>query len=331
MTKSIRAIQYGLGPIGCTVARHVVERTGAELVGGVDIDPDKVGRDVGRVIGLERPLGFAVAEALRDVRALDEAEIVLHTTSSYFDLVKPQILEILEARLSVVSTSEELSYPWLAHPADAADVDGVARRAGRTVLATGINPGFLMDTLPLALTAVCQRVDHIAVTRVINASTRRGPFQVKIGSGLTPSDFEARMAAGRMGHVGLSESVAMVFRTLGRELVRFETEVEPIVSDRLLQTQHVSVRSGQVKGLRQVARAYTREGQFMALTFVAALDSEDEGDRVQIAGVPDLDVRLQGTNGDLGTVGIVVNAIPRVLQAAPGLVTMADLPVVTAW
>jgi 4-hydroxy-tetrahydrodipicolinate reductase len=188
-----------------------------------------------------------------------------------------------------------------------------------------------MDTLPLGLTAICQRVDHISVTRVIDASTRRGPFQTKIGCGMTVEQFQAKMAAGRMGHVGLAESVAMVFHSLGRKLVRFDTTVEPLISDRLIKTSHVEVHPGQVKGLRQLAQAYSDEGEFMALTFVAALEASDEGDLVRITGKPDLEVRLKGTNGDIGTVAIVVNAIPRVRQAPPGLVTMADLPIVTAW
>jgi len=331
VSDNIRVIQYGLGPIGSAVACHVVERAGLELVGGVDIDPAKVGQDVGQVIGLGRPLGFAVTARLAQTLARTEADVVLHTTSSYFDLFKAQILEILEAGLDIVSTSEELSFPWLAHPEEAAEIDAAAKRAGKTVLATGVNPGFLMDLLPLTLTAICQRVDRIEVTRVVNASTRRGPFQAKIGSGLTVDDFKARMAAGRMGHVGLPESMGMVFHTLGKKLARYESRVEPLVADRPIQTAYFEVRPGQVKGLRQVARGYTDEGEFMTLTFIAALEAEDEGDSVKITGKPDLEVRLKGTNGDIATAAIAVNAIRRVKEAAPGLVTMRDLPIVTIW
>jgi len=331
MSEKIRVIQYGLGPIGSAVARHVVERAGLELVGGVDVYPSKVGKDVGEVIGLDRPLGFAVAENLAQVLAQAEADVALHTTSSYFDLFKPQIVEILEAGLDIVSTAEELSFPWLAHPEEAAEIDVVAKRAGKTVLGTGVNPGFIMDSLPLKLTAICQQVDHIDVTRVINASTRRGPFQAKIGSGMTVGDFEAKMAAGRMGHVGLPESVGMVFHTLGRKLARYESGVEPVVADRLVKTDYFEVQPGRVKGLKQVARAYTYGDEFMCLTFVAALEAEDEGDTIKIAGKPNLEVRLKGTNGDIATVAIAVNAVRRVKEAAPGLVTMRDLPIVTMW
>ncbi|MBN1135628.1 MAG: dihydrodipicolinate reductase [Anaerolineae bacterium] len=326
MSEKIRVIQYGLGPIGSAVARHVTEREGLELVGGVDIDPAKVGRDVGEAIGLGRPLGFRVSARLSDLLARTTADAAIHTTSSYFDLFKGQIVEILEAGLDVVTTAEELSFPWLAHPAEAAEIDAAARRAGKTALGTGVNPGFLMDALPLFLTGICQRVDRIAVTRVIDASTRRGPFQAKIGSGLTVEAFQARMAAGRMGHVGLPESVGMVFDTLGKKLDRYESAVEPVVASRTVVTKYFAVQPGQVMGLKQVARGYTADGEFMTLTFLAALETGEEGDTVQIWGKPDLEVKLKGTNGDIATVAIAVNAVRRVREAPPGLTTMRDLP-----
>jgi hypothetical protein len=329
MSDKIRVIQYGLGPIGSAVARHITERAGLELVGGVDIDPAKVNQDLGDAIGLGRPLGLPVAGTLARVLARTEADVVIHATSSYFDLFKAQIVEMLEAGLDVVSTAEELSFPWLAHPQEAAEIDAVARRAGKTALGTGVNPGFIMDALPLFLTAICQRVDRVEVTRVINASTRRGPFQAKIGSGMTVDAFQAKMAAGRMSHVGLPESVGMVFHTLGKKLACYESHVEPVVADRVVKTEHFAVQPGQVMGLKQVARGYTDEAEFMTLTFLAALDAGEDGDTVKITGKPDLEVKLKGTNGDLATVAIVVNAVRRVKEAAPGLVTMCDLPIVT--
>jgi len=331
MTQQIRAIQYGLGPIGSAVARQVVARQGLELVGGIDIDEKKIGKDVGEVIGLERQLGFPVVERLPDLLSQSDADVALHTTSSYFDLFKPQVIEILEAGLDVVSTAEELAFPWLAHPEDASAIDTAAKRVGKSVLGTGVNPGFLMDSLPLTLTSICLAVDHIAVTRIINASNRRGPFQAKIGSGMAVDDFRAKMAEGRMGHVGLPESVGMIFDTLGRDVAHYETEVEPVIAEIPIDTGYLAVEAGEVRGLKQVTRAYTDEGEFVRLTFVAALEAEDEGDTITITGEPNLEVKLKGTNGDVATVAMVINAIPRVIEAAPGLVTMRDLPIVTHW
>jgi hypothetical protein len=330
MPDKVRVIQFGLGPIGSAVARHVVERAELELVGGVDIDPAKAGRDLGEVIGLGRPLGCSVVADLSQVLAQLEADVVLHTTSSYFDIFKPQILDILEAGLDIVSTAEELSFPWLTHPAEAAEIDAAAKRVGKTVLGTGVNPGFIMDSLPLHLTAICLQVDRIEVRRVINASLRRGPFQAKIGAGMQVDEFQARMAAGRMGHVGLPESMHMVLDTLGKKLVRYTDSVEPVIAERAIKTDYFEVQPGQVRGLKQVAHGYIGEGEFMTLTFIAALEAGDDGDTILIRGKPDLEVKLKGTNGDIATVAIAVNAVRRVREALPGLVTMRDLPIVTA-
>jgi 4-hydroxy-tetrahydrodipicolinate reductase len=307
----IRIIQYGLGPIGCAAARLIAERDSLELVGGVDIDPAKIGRDLGDVIGLEDLIGIEVKGSVADVDA--DADVVLHTTNGF----------------DVVSTSEELSFPWLDNADAAAAIDAAAKRVGKTVLGTGVNPGFLMDSLPLFITSVAQRVDHIDVTRVINASTRRGPFQAKIGSGLTAEEFNARMAEGRMGHVGIPESIAMIFDTLGKKLVSFENRVVPVIAETPVKTPFFDVQEGQVRGLHQTSTGHTEDGEFVSLTFRAALDEESDGDTITIQGRPDLTVNLQGTNGDLATVAMAVNAIKNTKNAAPGVVTMRDLPIVS--
>jgi 4-hydroxy-tetrahydrodipicolinate reductase len=328
VTDTIRVIQYGVGPIGSATARLVDERDVLELVGAVDIDPAKVGKDVGELLGLDRGLGIEVKKKLVEIDAA--ADVVVHTTNSYFDLFMDQVLEILEAGFDIVSTSEELSFPWTDNPDQAARVDEAAKQAGKTVLGTGVNPGFLMDSLPLFITSIAQRVEHIDVTRVINASQRRGPFQAKIGSGLTVDEFRAKMAEGRMGHVGLPESAAMICDTLGKKLVRFENSIEPVVAEEPVKTEFFDVQPGQVRGLHQAGRAYADDGEFASLTFRAALDEEPDGDTITVTGHPDLSVKLQGTNGDLATVAMAVNAIRRTKEAAPGLVTMRDLPIVTA-
>lgn len=327
MHENIRVIQYGLGPIGCGVARLINKRPNLELVGGVDINPEKVGRDMGEVMGLNHPIGVPVVEKLSQV--VSEADIIAHSTSSFFSIFKAQILEILESGFDIVSTSEELSFPWKEHVDEAEEIDSAAKTFGKSVLGTGVNPGFLMDSLPLNLTAICERVDRIEVTRVINASERRGPFQAKIGTGMTVENFKTKMAEGLMGHIGLPESTGMIFDTLGKELLRYEDNVEPIVAERSIKTDHFSVREGEVRGLKQIARGYSKEGEFLRLTFIAALGEENDGDRINIFGVPDLEVHLRGTNGDIATAAITVNAIPRVISASPGLITMRDVPMIT--
>jgi len=325
--ENIRVIQFGLGPIGCATARLVAERDNLELVGAVDIDPAKVGKDVADVIGLDAPLGIEVKPGVGEVGT--SADVVLHTTNSFFDQFAGQVVELLEAGFDVVSTSEELSFPWHYNEAAATALDVAAKKAGKTVLGTGVNPGFLMDSLPIFLTSISQTVEHIDVRRVINATTRRGPFQAKIGSGMTVDAFNAKMAEGRMGHVGIPESMTMIFDTLGKKLVRFENNVVPIVAETPVKTSHFDVQVGQVRGLEQTASGETRDGEFVSFTFRAALDEMPDGDTITISGRPELVINLQGTNGDLTTSAIAVNAIKNTHKAAPGVVTMRDLPIIS--
>ncbi len=329
MSQPLRIVQFGLGAIGTSTARLILQRPGFELVGGVDVDPAKVGRDLGEVLQLENTLGIRVCRSLKEALQDRRADVVLHTTSSHFHQILPQLSEILSHRLNVVSTSEELAFPWRTHPQEADHLDRLARRQDVTVLATGVNPGFLMDSLPLFLTSACQQVELLRIQRAINASLRRGPFQNKIGSGLSPEAFQKQVESGRLGHVGLRESMHMIFDTLRVVLEDYRENIEPIVATRTIQTPHVRVEPGQVCGLRQRAVGMHAGRPFVELIFEAALENEQDGDAIEIQGVPSLSVHLNGTNGDLCTTAIAVNALPRAVEAPAGLLTMRDLPLLS--
>ena len=190
---AIRVMHFGLGPIGAAVARQVATRRGFKVVGAVDIDPEKVGRDVGIVAGLKRRLGAKVSSDALTALRRSKPDVVVLCTSSSLRVVTAQIETILRARVPIVSTTEELSYPVSSNARWARKIDRLAKQAKAAVLGTGVNPGFTMDALPITLTGVCERVDRIEVDRIQNASTRRLPFQKKIGSGLTRTQFRNRV------------------------------------------------------------------------------------------------------------------------------------------
>src|SRR2546422_4531794 len=152
---AIRVLHFGLGPIGAAIVRHVSARRGLKVVGGIDTDPAKIGRDLGDVAGLPKRLDLRVsgdaAKALKAARP----DVVVHCTSSSIKAVLPQIEMILKAKAPVVSTTEKLVYPGYTHVRQARQIDGWAKKAKVAVLATGVNPGFAMDVLPIALTAAC--------------------------------------------------------------------------------------------------------------------------------------------------------------------------------
>ena len=328
----IRVIQYGVGEIGSRITKALTLKPWIEVVGAVDIDESKVGRDLGEVVGLGEKLGVRVCRSLSEALREVKADVVLHTTSSWLSVVEPQITEIVNSGLNVISTCEELAYPWRRNPEVAERIDRAARENGVTVLGTGVNPGFVLDSLILTLTSVCIRVDRIEGSRIVNASTRRYPLQRKIGSGMTVEEFRSAVQGGRMGHVGLRESFDMVADAFGWSFDRVEETIEPVVASKPVETRFFKVPPGRVVGVSQSIWGISKGEEKLRLNLQMYLDAENPGDSVEIDGVPSLKFRVEGgIPGDEATVAMVVNMIPKVLEAEPGLKTMKDLPIPYAW
>ncbi|MFT4890426.1 MAG: hypothetical protein ACI9YT_001341 [Halobacteriales archaeon] len=322
MTDAPTAVQYGVGPIGGRVVETAVDR-GYEFVGAVDVDPEKVGRDLGTVAGID-DLGVEITD-VADAALATGPDVVFNSTLSPLEKVRPQIEEAMAAGADVVSTCEEMAYPWRANPEEAAALDEAAREYGRTCLGTGINPGFAMDTLPAVLTGANRRVDSIYVERVQDAATRRGPLQEKIGAGTDVETFEAEIAT-EAGHVGLPESVAMLGAALGWDLEAIEESIEPVVADERVESEYVIVEAGEVAGIHQVGKGFVDGEARIELDLSMYLGAPDPHDEVRIEGVPDVHSVVEGGfHGDVTTPAVAVNVVPSVRDADPGFVTMLDV------
>ena len=200
-----------------------------------------------------------------------------------------------------------------------------------TVLATGVNPGFAMDVWPLFMTGICQQVKKIKAVRVQDASPRRGPFQKKIGAGCTLEEFNELVAAGTLKHVGLPESIAMIANGLGWELDEITESIEPVVARSRVETDFAMVEPGEAAGVRQVGRGICAGGELITLEFEAYVGAPESYDGVYITGTPNLEAVIKGgIPGDIATAAVTVNCVHRVVDAAPGLLTMKDLPIVSA-
>jgi len=325
-----RVIQYGVGAIGIEVTRVLAGRPGVQVVAAIDRVPDLLGQSLGRLAGLDGDLAVAVSADAEAVLALP-AEVVVHTTGSYLEEVAPQLLSIVDAGKNVLSTCEELSFPWDRHPELSGRIDTRAREAGVTVLGTGVNPGFVMDTLALALSAACQWVSRLEVQRIVDVSKRRVQLQRKVGVGITPAEFEKRKATGRFGHVGLMESARLVAHALAWAIDEWREVLEPVVCDEPREAGEIRLERGQVAGIHQVVMGRSNGREALRLELEMSAAAAHPRDEVIIEGRPPIHMVIEGgVQGDQATAALVANAIPAVVAAPAGLLTMADMPLLYA-
>jgi 4-hydroxy-tetrahydrodipicolinate reductase len=326
--KKIRAIQYGVGPIGASIAKLMREKHAIEIVGAIDSDPAKAGRDLGEVAGAaDAPWGVTVSADAAEVLGLS-ADVVVHSTSSALPAVMEQLLACLEAEACVVSTCEELSYPYRTYPELAAQLDKAAKDWGVALVGTGVNPGFAMDKLAVTLAAVSQKIEHVKAVRIVDAGTRRLPLQRKVGAGLSVEEFREKVQAGSIKHVGLPESVAMVADSLNLLVDEISETIEPVVAAAQVTTPFLTVEAGQVAGVHQIARGLHAGKEVIYLELQMYVGAKSPADTVEIVGHPNISLVIPGGSpGDIATASVVVNTIPVLLDAPAGLRTARDLPI----
>jgi 2,4-diaminopentanoate dehydrogenase len=324
----IRVVQFGLGAIGADIARLIAQQPGIELVGGIERDERKIGADLGQVIGVPRLRGIHVRGDAAAVLRQTRPDVVVISTTSYLHEVFPQVRAALEAHAHVVSTCEELVYPFAEEPEVARAIDEMARDVGVSVLGTGINPGFAMDLLPILLTAPSSEVRQISVARVIDASTRRWTLQQRIGAGIEPSAFREWARQPGTAHVGLRQSIHMIAAALGWQLDQVVEGLEPVFADNWVRTAFVSVATGQVAGIHQWAHGVAGGRPKIRLDWRTVVGIDETYDAVHIDGTPPIDMLIRGgIHGDLAAATLVMRAIPAVAAARPGLRTVLDLPI----
>ena len=327
----IKVAQFGLGPIGIESIKLAAEKEWIEVVGGVDIDPAKVAKTLGEVTGVAALGKAKVFGSFDELAAQSKPDVVLHTAGSKADAAIQQIKPMARQGVSVVSSCEELLVPRFRAPELAKELEEICRKHGARVLGTGVNPGFVMDVLPVCMTGVSRTVEHIYCERVVNATTRRQPLQKKIGSGMDPDEMRRLFKEGRAGHAGFLESLALIGHAMGWAFTETYELFEPVIAPYDIKTKFFDVKKGQCCGIHQQVVGKVGDVQRVHMDLRMYLDARDPHDAVKITGDPPLDVRINGgVAGDHATVASLVNAIPRVLKAPAGVLMMTDVAV-PAW
>ena len=325
--KKIRTIQYGVGPIGAAIVKLLREKSAIQVIGAIDTDPAKAGRDLGEVVGAkDAPWGVPVMSDAATMLG-KSADLVVHSTSSSLPAVMDQLLECLAAESCIISTCEELSYPFRKYPELSKKLDEEAKTWGVALVGTGVNPGFVMDKLAITLSSVAQKIEHAKSVRVVDAGKRRLPLQKKIGAGMSVEEFRGQVAAGVIKHHGLPESIAMVADAMGFDVDEITETIEPVVARELVKTEYLEVAAGQAAGVHQIGRGLVKGEEKIYMELQMYVGARDPHDTIELTGTPGLKLTIPGgTHGDLATAAVVVNSIPSILAAQAGLRTSRDLP-----
>ncbi|MFX0027758.1 MAG: dihydrodipicolinate reductase [Candidatus Hermodarchaeota archaeon] len=331
MNEKFKIIQIGFGPMGRIITTLLVKRKNIELRGIIDINPDISGKRLSKFLEVGKENNLTIGSDLDTILLKEKADVVIIATSSSLVKIFPTIESVVKSGGNVISICEELSFPFHCQPELSKKLDKLAKSNNVTIVGTGINPGYLMDLLPIVLTAPCQSVKSIEVTRMINSAKRRVPFQKKIGTGLSIDEFHEKISNKEItGHVGLTQSIQMIVAALGKEYDEIiELPPKEVIVDKDLITSYGEIiPKGYVCGLKSKAYAKKEGKEFITLDFIAYAGNHEEFDSVVIEGIPRIEQKIiGGVHGDLGTSAMVVNLIPKVIEARAGLLTMKDLPV----
>jgi 2,4-diaminopentanoate dehydrogenase len=324
--KKPKVICFGLGPIGISIAKLALSRADSlEIVGAVDVSPSIAGKDLGQILGSGGVTGIKVVSSGKDLYA--NADVVLHATSSFLSTAESQLMEFCDGAVDVVSTCEELSYPWLYHKEAGERLDRAAKKNNVTLLGTGVNPGFVLDALAITLSGVCASIGQIRATRILDATKRRIPFQRKVGIGLRVEEFEENVRTGKFGHIGLPESIAMTCEALGKTVDKVEQKISPKLADVPVPTENWGlVEKGKVIGLIQDGSGFSNNTKIAEYHIEMYAGAKDARDEIEFLGNPNIKLIIPGgTPGDIATAAIIVNSIPRVIDSPPGLLTVKDV------
>ncbi|HVT71883.1 MAG TPA: hypothetical protein VHD61_02010 [Lacunisphaera sp.] len=324
--QKIKVAQFGLGPIGLESLRYAAEQPWIEIVGAVDHDPEKYGRSLVDLTGLPMLDGLSLCPTLEELFRETQPDVILHTASSQAAETLRQVRPALELGLAVATTCEEMIYPAARSPGLAKEIGVLCLYTKSRLVATGVNPGFVMDLLPVCFSSVCRTVESIQVRRIVDAATRRRSLQAKVGAGQDPNEFRTRLATGEAGHAGLRESAALLAHVMGWKLDDLSESGEPVIAERDLATEFFRIPAGRTCGIHQ--RVVGREGgrERVHLDLRMYVDAPEPRDEIRLTGRPGMHAVLPGgVAGDDATVAALIHVVPRLLASPPGFRLLHEL------
>lgn len=329
MVKRIKVIQYGLGAMGTEMAKIILQKKDLELVGAIVNRPEKAGKDVGELVGLKKKVGVKACTDVKKVCKDCDADILLHAAVSYVPQVWEQIQPAVNHGMNVVTIAEEMGYPFVKYPALCKKMDSAAKRKDVSILGSGINPGFAMDLVPVIYSGICNEIDMIKITRVIDFSPFGPSIQKNIGIGMEVKEFKKNVAAKKMPlHIGLPESMHMLAAALKWKLNKVYETRDPVIAERDIGVPgYMKIESGKISGFDHRCFGVMKGKTRIIMEELGRVDPTlDYRNTIEIKGIPDLVETVNVPPGQITTTNHAVNLLPVVYNARPGLLSMLDLP-----
>ncbi len=332
--ENIKVIMWGVGVMGQGMADALLKKQGVEIVGAIDIEP-KLGKSLYEFLDTEKgDKREVIVKSAEDTIKEKAADVVIIATDSFTKGVFDKAKLCLENKINVISTAEEMAYPMAQEPELAKELDEIAKANGVSILGTGINPGLIMDLLVITLTGACLDVDKIKAERVNDLSPFGPAVMNEQGVGNTVAEFNKRLEEGKLaGHVGFPESIRMISDSLGWKLSDdVKLTKAPIVSSVYRKAPHAEVQAGDIAGCNMKGFGYVDGKQKIEMVHPQQvepqLEGQKTGDYITIEGVPNINMSINPeVPGGIGTMAMIINMIPHIINASPGLKTMIDLPV----
>jgi 4-hydroxy-tetrahydrodipicolinate reductase len=331
--EKVKVIIWGLGAMGSGMANMLLKKNGVEIVGAIDMGA-KLGKSIYELLDVERDGRPDVIVGNQDQVIKEKAaDLVFVCTDSFTSKVFPKIKLVLENKMNVITTAEEMAYPMAQEPELSKEMDQLAKANGVSILGTGINPGLIMDLLVVIMTGCCETVDHITARRVNSLSPFGPAVMEEQGIGMTLEEFQRGVETGSLsGHVGFPESINMVADAIGWKVDKITQSMEPIITNVDRKSEHGYAKAGNVAGCAMKGFGYIDDEVKIEMDHPQQIEPEqvgvNTGDYVVIKGNPDINlVNSPEVPGGIGTIAMCVNMTPHVINARPGLHTMLTLPV----
>ena len=342
-----RVIQWATGTVGVHAVPAIAAHPELELVGLWVHSDSKAGRDAGELCG-GSALGVAATQDADALLALD-ADCVCYTANS--DLRPNQVVEDLCRMLGGGTNVVNTSFVPLLFPAAAGDgvlerLEAACQEGGTTLYTSGIDPGFGNAGLAIHALALCKEVRRVRMMEIVNYATWDNPFTMFeiMGFGKADPSQSLLLSPGSTA-LAWGPVLHLVAQAIGLSLGEVRERHEVLYADRDVEIASGTVAAGTISGMRFEIVGIVDGEERLVVEHVTRLRDEDapewpqgSGYRIEITGEPHLRLEL-GLASDLGdhnhagclaTAMHVVNAIPHVVEAAPGVVTLLDLPVYSA-